>query len=70
MRTRYKKAHRIVVDETMEEAAFALNALKKRKDDKRRKVVAKEFRYIMLGKASTWLVEAKKTNGGRLPQGR
>jgi hypothetical protein len=49
----------------MEEAAFALNALTRRKDDKRRKFIAKEFRDGMLCKASTWLNEAKKTNGER-----
>jgi hypothetical protein len=54
----------------MEEAAFALNALKRRKDDKRRKFIAKEFHDSILGKDSTWLDEAKKANGGKLPQGK
>jgi hypothetical protein len=51
----------------MEEAAFALNALKRQKDDKRRKFIAKKFCVSMLcKKASTWLNEAKTTNGGRI----
>jgi hypothetical protein len=54
----------------MEEAAFALNALKRRKDDKRRMFIANEFHDSMLCKAATWLNKAKKTNGGRLPQGK
>ena len=54
----------------MEKAAFAMNALKRRKDDKRRQFIAKEFRASMLDKASTWLNEAKKTNNGKLPYGK
>jgi predicted glycosyl hydrolase (DUF1957 family) len=55
----------IIQTKTMEEAAFALNALNRQNDDKRRKFIAKEFRDSMLCKASTWLNKAKKTNGER-----
>jgi hypothetical protein len=54
----------------MEEAAYAQSALRRRKDEKRRKYIAKEFRESLLCKASTWLDEAKKKNGGRLPFGK
>jgi hypothetical protein len=54
----------------MERAAYAQTALTRRKDEKRRKYIAKEFRDSLLCRASTWLNDAKKTNGGRLPFGK
>jgi phage terminase small subunit len=56
----------------MDESAddYARNVLRKRKDETRRKVVAKEFLDDMVTSAVSKLHEAQKKNGGRLPYGR
>jgi hypothetical protein len=56
----------------MDETAvdYARNALRKRKDETRRKVVAKEFLDGMVSGAVSKLHKAQEKNGGRLPYGR
>ena len=46
---------------------YANNALKKRKEELRRKAKAKEFRDGMIDGAVSQLHEAQEKNGGRLP---
>jgi hypothetical protein len=46
------------------DAAFALNSLKKQKEEKRRKVIAKEICDDMVFGAVFWLRQAMEKNGG------
>jgi hypothetical protein len=53
---------------TMDDTAeYARNALRKRRDEAKRKVIAKEFCDGMISGAVTQLYEAQEKNGGRLP---
>jgi hypothetical protein len=56
--------------ETMDASLRSMTAFKRRKEEKRRKTVAKEILDGVFSGAVARLSEAKEKNGGRLPQGK
>jgi hypothetical protein len=51
----------------MDDPKHAMNALRRRQDDTRRKSDAKKTRELILSQAASELIQARDDNGGRLP---